>query len=264
MPDRNLISKICIYSFVLFTLLIFSGSCYAARWMTAATDTNGSIRYVDMDSLYKAADGTIGYWSKVVWKNERQISGETFKVKGKHIWYTKGLSFENCDSNLTSETWTQYTNYGLKNDVVTSGSSSWSGMIQPTPESVGEGVHKFVCMAWDIRQQATESPVSEPTPTYVDFSRWQVVSKLADDAFLILLDTKSLEACSSIYGNTCNVGSYGQTQGYKVWIAASDTQGKQVGVAVQRVINCKSREYDGKPILPQSQEEKIYSVLCSQ
>lgn len=138
---------------------------WAARWLDIMTTTNGSIFYVDLDSVYQDTQGNIGYWEKVVHKNIKNIPGETLMWDGKKVWYTMELHGENCSTGETIGPY-QAVFYGMQEQPLyryEPVSQLYAEKRMPVPDTVGATAHDVVCAYWRAMQQAKlEVPPSTP------------------------------------------------------------------------------------------------------
>lgn len=141
-----------IYALVLCLLLAVPAM--AANWVEVTTNINGSIYYIDVNSLYKDTHGNIDYWLKVVPKNEKNIPGETFMWGGKKVWHTLTLSGANCETGQSIGPY-QGTFYGMQGQVLGQMEEPINWMMvpkrMPTPDSVGAQMHEFVCGYWVLK-----------------------------------------------------------------------------------------------------------------
>mgnify|MGYP006920610532 CR=1 FL=1 len=247
------------FALFLAILLSFQSSALAARWFEYSGDTNGSLYYIDLDSLYQSTQNNIMYWLKIVHKNRRNIPGQTKMYQGKRVWYSKHLYGEDCTGGMASTPF-QTVYYGLQDQILYTHTDNYVSYERPVSESIGEGMHSFICDVWNYKQKPPD--VEPEKPIYLDLSRWRVVSKMEGQDVQVLIDPKTVESCSSVYGENCVTSTYGRTEGYRFWLAASNSQGLQIAAPQQAVIDCKDREFRGKKIVPQSPIETYYTLFC--
>jgi hypothetical protein len=122
---------------------------WAANWAEIVVDANGTIWYLEVDSLYETTSNNILYWVKMVHKNVHNTPGQTFRVNGEKVWYSKVLYGENCSNGLSYAAY-QSINYGLQNQILSTNSNNYPMVSRPTPESTGEVIHKVVCGLWAL------------------------------------------------------------------------------------------------------------------
>lgn len=247
MLNKNLCIILLVTVFLLIKKLV-----WAANWVEITQSINGSILYLDLDSIYEGKNNNIFYWQKTVHKNIKNTSGETFIVQGKRVWYSKSLKAENCRDGLFSGLY-QYALYGLQDQLL---ENSFSNPIisKPIPDTVGYTMHKTVC---EYYKKLTENTEVEPTK---DSNRWYQVLDL--ETLKAYADIKSIIACSSIYGSTCMPsGNKDNIIGYKFWLKVFELKTNK-NSTLQHIVNCREKTFNGGVIKPESPEEIVYFNFC--
>jgi hypothetical protein len=116
----------------------------AADWRQVATDTNGSIIYLDRSSI-AANRGIVQYWLKVLLKNQNNLASANRYYKGTRVWYMLYKTEEDCNGTSTLFPMEETILYGTKGQVLHSTGPIPAMPASPAPDTVGEAIHNAVC-----------------------------------------------------------------------------------------------------------------------
>lgn len=138
---------------LVLALWLACAPAWAARWVEVVTDAStGTIFYLDVDSLYLNNEGDVNYWIKTVFKNLKNIPGQTIMWGGQKVWYGMALKGENCTTGEVLGA-AQAALYGMQGQILASNQSLMPRpRAMPIPDSVGEELHETVCLYWQAKQ----------------------------------------------------------------------------------------------------------------
>ena len=129
---------------IIFAMALLTLPATAADWMQVATDTNGSIIYLDRASV-AANRGTVQYWLKVLLKNQNNVPSATRYYKGSRVWYMLYKTEEDCSGRSTLFPMEETILYGTKGQVLHTSGPTPALPTSPVPDTVGEAIHNAVC-----------------------------------------------------------------------------------------------------------------------
>jgi hypothetical protein len=128
---------------VAIILSLITCPSWAASWVQVATDSSGSIFYIDKTSIQKNG-GLVTYWMKVLQKNTHKIPSENTYIRGSKVWYLLKRTSQQCSNNVVAYPVEQTIYYGLQGQVLSSNESFYSPS-EPAPGTVGEIIHNVLC-----------------------------------------------------------------------------------------------------------------------
>jgi hypothetical protein len=140
---RFLRSLSSLLVFSLCSIVFVNTSCWAARWWEVTTSDNGSITYIDLDTIEVVNKDLLTAWGKTVIKNEKKLKSEDDYVKGSRVASSKDYTIYNCTSK-TLKTLEQV-EYGVSGQVLRSISNPNGEFNIVVPDTVGKTELEFVC-----------------------------------------------------------------------------------------------------------------------
>jgi len=140
---RFLRSLSSLLVFFLCSIVFVNTPCWAARWWEVTTSDNGSITYIDLDTIEVRDKDLLTAWVKTVNKNEKKLKSEDDYVKGYRVASSKDYNIYNCTSqNLKTLEWVDY---GASGQVLRSISNPNGGFNTVVPDTIGKAQLEFVC-----------------------------------------------------------------------------------------------------------------------
>ena len=132
-----------LLAFTLCGIVFVNTPCWAARWWEVTTDDNGSILYIDLDTIEVKNKDLLTAWGKTVIKNEKRLKSEDDYVKGYRVASSTDYTIYNCTSKTLKTL--ERVDYGASGQLLRTISNPSGEFHIVVPDTVGADELEFTC-----------------------------------------------------------------------------------------------------------------------